>query len=482
MSQLTVEPTAPSAGPPIGRIVLVVLGAFLLLVGLFVGAAGTFLVWAHATQRDADGFYTSGTQRLESVTRAITSEQIDLGTRPGGKYRRFDLGDLATVRLRVESQTGAPVFVGIGPDDAVARYLDGVAQAQITDIRVHPFSATYRYTDGGAPSRPPGDEGFWAASAEGTGVRTLEWDVEPGHWTVVVMNADGSPGVGVAASVGVEAGWVLGVGVVALTASLLLLPLGAVLLVTAAVSLGHRLAAEPATERAPGAGAVRLEGRLDPHLSRWLWVVKGFLLIPHFVVLAVLWIAFSVVTVVAWFSILLTERYPRPLFDFNLGVLRWTWRVAFYSFGAFGTDLYPPFTLGAAPDYPATYHVAYPERLSRGQVLVKWWLLAIPHYVVLGILGVGLSARPLVGAGSGGGGPGLIAWLVLVAAVVLLFTTRYPRGLFDFIIGLDRWVYRVIPYVALMTDEYPPFRLDQGGSEPPSVQGPATAALATSSS
>jgi hypothetical protein len=216
-----------------------------------------------------------------------------------------------------------------------------------------------------------------------------------------------------------------------------------------------------------GADPVRLEGRLDAPLSRWLWLVKWFLLIPHFVALVVLWATFVVLTVIAGFAILLTGRYPRPLFDVNVGVLRWTWRVAFYSFGGFATDRYPPFTLGPAPDYPATLDVAYPEQLSRGLVLVKWWLLAIPHYVVVGIIGGGLFLGWNAGDnGSNASGPGLIPWLALVAAVALLFAGRYPRGIFDLVLGLNRWVYRVIPYAALMTDRYPPFRLDQGGPEP----------------
>jgi len=170
----------------------------------------------------------------------------------------------------------------------------------------------------------------------------------------------------------------------------------------------------------------------------------------------------------AMIAILFTGRYPRSLFDFNVGVLRWTWRVAYYGHGAFGTDRYPPFTLGAAPDYPARLSVRYPERLNRGLVLVKWWLLAIPHYVVLSLI----AGWAIAGTNTDDGwrwvapAGGLIGVLAFFAVVGLLFLGRYPKGLFDFVMGLNRWVYRVIAYIALMTDDYPPFRLDQGGSEP----------------
>jgi len=215
---------------------------------------------------------------------------------------------------------------------------------------------------------------------------------------------------------------------------------------------------------------VRLEGRRDPQLSRWLWLVKWLLAIPHYLVLFFLWIAFVVLTIVAFFAILFSERYPRGIFDFNLGVLRWTWRVSYYSYGALGTDRYPPFTLGEAPDYPATLHIAYPLRLSRGLVLVKWWLLAIPHYIVLGVFLGGAGSAAGTAQDWGGSdwwyGGGLIGLLVLFAGIALLFMARYPPGLFDFVLGLDRWVARVVAYASLMTDAYPPFRLDQGGDDP----------------
>jgi hypothetical protein len=185
------------------------------------------------------------------------------------------------------------------------------------------------------------------------------------------------------------------------------------------------------------------KGELTEPLSRWLWLVKWFLIIPHIIVLVFLWLAFVVVWIIALFAILFTGKYPRRLFDFNVGVLRWTWRVGFYSYGALATDKYPPFTLKAG-GYPADLEVRYPERLSRGLVLVKWWLLAIPQYVLVSIF-----------TGEGG----LVYILAIFAAVALLFRGRYPKDIFSFVLDINRWSYRVCVYAALMTDQYPPFRL-----------------------
>jgi len=223
---------------------------------------------------------------------------------------------------------------------------------------------------------------------------------------------------------------------------------------------------------------VRVDAVLDTSLSRGLWLVKWAAVIPHYLILAFLWLSFVVLSLVALVAILVTGRYPRTIFDFNVGVLRWSWRVAYYAYGALGTDQYPPFTLRDVPDYPARFEVEYPERLSRGLALVKWWLLAIPHYVVVGIfLGGGVYVANEAATSEHAPwvwGGGLIGLLVLVAAVVLLFTGRYPRGVFDLVLGMNRWVLRVAAYAGLMTDQYPPFRLDIGGADPGSAQLVAT--------
>ena len=190
---------------------------------------------------------------------------------------------------------------------------------------------------------------------------------------------------------------------------------------------------------------VTLRGELTIPPGPWLWLVKWFLAIPHYILLCFLGIAFIVVCVIAFFAILFTGKYPKELFELNTGILRWSWRVGFYSYSALGTDKYPPFSLESNPNYPADLDIPYPEKLSQGKVLVKWWLLAIPHYIIIGIFNSGQG--------------GLIMLLAIIGIIARLFTDKYPEDIFKLVIGMNRWSYRVFAYVALMRDEYPPFRL-----------------------
>lgn len=195
-----------------------------------------------------------------------------------------------------------------------------------------------------------------------------------------------------------------------------------------------------------GDGPVRVRGELDAPSHR-LWLVKWCVLaVPHYPILILLYLVYPVLTIVAGVAILFTGRYPRPIFDFNVGVLRWSWRVMNYRFPMNSTDKYPPFTLAPRPDYPGDLVVDYPGRLSRGAVLVKWWLLGLPQILLC------WAMEPLLQA------------LCVISAVWLLCTGSPHPGMFDLLMGIVRWRYRVAAYVSLMRDEYPPYRLDLGGS------------------
>jgi uncharacterized protein DUF4389 len=470
---------APAVPPRFtaGRVIAIVLGSLGALVGVALLIGGIAISVAHLTLRDADGYFMSSTERFTTTTAALTSQGLDMGSADGGAARATDAAPVR-VRVRAARADGRPVFVGIAPKPDVDAYLRNVAHDEVLDVHTHPFSVGMLRRGGRGTPAPPARQAFWAASASGPGTQTAEWRVADGRWTVVVMNASGRPGVAADVSVGASAGWLVWVGLALLAAGLLSTAGG-----SAVVRAGLRTPASPGpgagaptispAEVAPAEGAadagspagdeppppypVEVEARLDEPLSRGLWLVKWLLALPHWILLAFLWIAVAVLWIAALVAVVATGRYPRAIFDFNLGVLRWTWRVWSYACGTISTDRYPPFTLGAEEDYPATLDVPYPERLSRGRALVKWWLLAIPHYVVVGIFLGWWNAG--TASGNDVAPPGLLTVFVVVAGAVLLFTGRYPRDLFALTVGICRWVLRVTAYVLLMRDEYPPFRL-----------------------
>jgi hypothetical protein len=467
-----VETTPPSGRWTAGRVAAVVIGSILTLVGVAVLVAGCTGVWADQTQRDQDGYLSTPREPFHTPTYAMTTKSLDLvkSDTPDWLVSKRVLG-----KVRLQARSQRPLFLGIAPTGRVQAYLGRVRHDVITDVSYDPFSYDVRRIAGGAPAAPPGKERFWDKSSSGRGTVDLVWNVRHGKWTVVVMNADASPSVTARMSAGAKLRFLLWLSVGLLLGGALLIVGGALLIyagartrpAAAAVAVGGAAAPAAAEGAAATVYPVAVRADLDRALSRWLWLVKWLLLIPHFIVLAFLWIAFGVLTVVAGFAILFTGRYPRGIFDFNVGVLRWTWRVMFYGYWALATDRYPPFTLAEVPGYPASLEVAYPARLSRWRWLVKW-LLAIPHLVLVAVfVGVwGFGWAPFGSEVRGPGIAGLVGILTLVAGIVMLFTGRYPPAIFEFITGLDRWVLRVAAYVSLMRDEYPPFRLDMGPREP----------------
>ena len=189
---------------------------------------------------------------------------------------------------------------------------------------------------------------------------------------------------------------------------------------------------------------VRVRSAIDAP-SRRLWLVKWCVLaVPHYPILIGLYLLYPLVTIAAGIAILFTGRYPRPLFDFNVGVLRWSWRLMNYRFPMNCTDKYPPFTLASVPDYPADLEVDYPESLTNRAVLLQRWLLGLPQIILC------WSLEPF------------LQTLCVVNAVWLLCIGTINQGMFDLLMGIVRWRYRVAVYVSLMRDEYPPFRMDLG--------------------
>ncbi|WP_026552465.1 DUF4389 domain-containing protein [Arthrobacter sp. H20] len=461
-----------------GSIALLTIGIVLSIIGSSLVAGGLAITLRASDQRD-DGYFTSATERYAVTSYALVSPRLEAFGEGTPERLPFDVG---TLRLRAAaSEPADEIFIGLAPKEDVDDYLDGVNHTVLREVDFNPFRPVYRTVSGSAAPESPAAQDFWAASASGTGEQELTWDVAPGNWTVVMMNADASPGLSADLQAGFRSELIRPAGAIVLIIGLVTLAIGLPLLIGGAIGLGRTqsdsgtppseppppgdLASPPGASLAttpPASYPVHLIGELDPSLSRWMWLVKWFLAIPHVLVLFFLWFAFAVTTIVAWFAILFTGRYPRALFTFNVGVLRWNWRVAFYAYSAAGTDKYPPFTL-ARTNYPADVVVEYPERLSRGLVLVKSWLLLIPHLLIVAAI-TGSAAwgwQVQSGEYNATGGLSLLGLLVLVAVVSLLFTGRYPRPLFAFILGLNRWTYRVLGYGALMRDEYPPFRLDQ---------------------
>lgn len=426
--------------------VAIVIGALLAFVALLALALGSVALWADTTQRDAGGWLNSSWRQLDTSASAFTAEGVELGDIHGGPEDW--ISDLGPVRVRARRVDGGPVFVAIAPETRMDTYMNGVAHMQVQGMHRRGFSGSL--FPGSRVLDP--DRLTWAASASGPGTQTARWDPQSGRWSVVVMNADGSPGVNVFVQIGARASWLGAVAGGLLGGGALVALAAAALLVVGIGGSSRPAVTAPVAEPADTAAEpVQVHAALDEPLSRWLWLVKWLLLIPHFVVLAFLWAAFVVLTLVAMVAIVFTGRYPRALFEFTVGVLRWSWRVGFYGCSALATDRYPPFTLHAA-DYPAGLDIAYPEQLSRWKAVLKPWLLALPHYLVLAVLLGGWSTRYA---------PGLLTVLVLIAAVVLLVRGRYPRDIFALVVGINRWALRVVAYAALMRDEYPPFRLNR---------------------
>jgi hypothetical protein len=214
-----------------GRVILIVLGSIGVLLGLALLAGGGFLLWADRTQRD-DGYLTTPTERFATPTYALTRSRLEVDTE-GAKWVLND-NWFGKIRIRGESAGEKTLFIGVGPQADVGRYLGTVTHANVQDVDFDPFRVTYLPVAGGAPQGPPTEQHFWAASASGVGTQTLTWKVREGDWSVVLMNSDGSRGVAANIDVGAKMSFLLWVAIGGLLGGVLVTGGSAALVVLAA--------------------------------------------------------------------------------------------------------------------------------------------------------------------------------------------------------------------------------------------------------
>jgi hypothetical protein len=201
-------PTTPQRRGPT-RTLAIVAGALAVFLAVGLLIAGGVVLWADS-RKDAAGYLSTASERISTDSYAVATDDLNVKIdAPGWVVNRDHYG---RIRLQVSPRAGKPLFVGIAPTRAVSTYLGRTAHESLTDVSFSPFVASYRFADGERPPGAPTAQRFWAASAHGPGRQTVTWDVKQGSWTVVVMNADGSPGVDAGVSAGARLPFLQAVG------------------------------------------------------------------------------------------------------------------------------------------------------------------------------------------------------------------------------------------------------------------------------
>jgi hypothetical protein len=211
------------------RIALTITGAIASLLAVALVAGGALALWGDS-RKDDDGYLRTDTERFHASTRALATDNLDVDLGDADWLAQSD--DLGKIEVTAESRDGAPLFVGIARTSDVEDYLAGVPYTTVDDVEVSPFEADYTRHAGNRHPVSPEHAGIWHESSEGSGRQAINWEIDDGDWSVVVMNADGSLGVDADVSAGAnvpfldELGWsaigsgafalVIGVGLIAL--------------------------------------------------------------------------------------------------------------------------------------------------------------------------------------------------------------------------------------------------------------------------
>lgn len=432
-----------------GKIVLLVFGTIVLLVAVGLLLAGGTLVWVDKALKDSEGFITTDTIELERGSYAIVTHPADIDIE---ERWLWDRSDLATIKVEaLNNNLSKQIFIGIAEKSDVQDYLNDVEYDEITEFRIHPYSVDYRNYPGSSAPADPASQTFWRVLAYGAGTQTLEWELERGTWVLVLMNTDGSAGVDLSGSVGVKVPWISGLGIGLLIGGIVALIIGIIMIYFAVrrppVSSGTN------TAEILNTYPVRLSVDYpDKSLNRLTTFFRVIWIIPIAIILSLInantwgetdgwsyqYAAGGILFLPIVLMLLFRHKYPRWWFDWNVALTKFIARV--YTYLALLRDEYP----STDEDQAVHIEIAYPDvekDLNRWLPLVKWFL-ALPHYIVLFFLGIAAFV------------------CVVLAWFAILFTGRYPRSLFDFVVGWFRWSLRVASYAFLLTtDLYPPFSL-----------------------
>ena len=225
----------------IGRIILLIFGILLFLVSIPLLIGGGTLLWADMVWTDDDGFITTETEQLARDSYAIVTESADIDIDDEwhwgwGWNIDWDLGDLVTFKVEgTNNDDSKGIFIGVAQESDLIGYLSDVEYDEIIHFSIHSdgFDVDYKNHPGNSSPTAPTSETFWMDSTSGTGTQVLEWELETGTYSLVLMNEDGSRDVDSDVSVGVKASWIFGVGIGFVVGGIIALIIGILMVISA---------------------------------------------------------------------------------------------------------------------------------------------------------------------------------------------------------------------------------------------------------
>jgi len=198
-----------------GRVILLVFGIIGLLISIGLLVGGGAILWLDNTIKDSEGFYTTETIQIEKGSYAIVTGPANIDIEAGWDWGwQWDWGNLAT--FKVEGKSNDPsnqLFIGVARESDLDSYLSGVEYDEIKRFHIYPYSVDYQNHPGSVVPGAPTSQTFWTSSTYGAGTQSLEWELEPGSHSLVLMNSDGSAGVDISIELGAKVPWLLGVGI-----------------------------------------------------------------------------------------------------------------------------------------------------------------------------------------------------------------------------------------------------------------------------